>query len=272
MKHIIRLEEHELELRRQLISSTISKITQKPYVQTKMTNLVHKKIFSLDSIPDDQDYEKVHNDRNMPEVALILSSEKAQLYFAFDEQWSQSNTNIKISSSKKPRYQFEFDGLHIRFYLGKNNGAIQQFARYEWEPMRKKPPELWIDKDEPEYTYDGQGAAHPHFHLDALQIDFKEEGFFQVSFEVSENSEVLSNDLYNQDLFSAGWIQHIHIPLKALWEIPLNERTYINWKEADATSALPHQHQPQDIAELNNWFEWVINYTIHQFELNNYRT
>jgi hypothetical protein len=266
MTEILTILESELIARRVDLSTAVSRCTQKRNVLISLKTNGLSRFFDLMSIESDTDYESVFNERSTSEVALMISPAHTNLYLGFDEKWKQIVPHKKTREVQK----YEFDGLHIRFYLGTQTGAIRQFARYEWEPMRKKPSSMWSDEEVAEFTYDGKGAAHPHFHLDALQVDFKKKSFTPISSEPYVSTDSAQFNI-EEDLISAGWLQHLHIPLKALWELP-TQTHHSEWHASDASQALPHQHQPQSLTELNNWFEWVVNYTIHQFEINSSRS
>jgi hypothetical protein len=273
MVEILTILEHELLTRKNSLSITISRCANKSNIGLAINSNQYNRKLVLIGNHSDSDYENVLDERSNPEVAVIVSAGNSNLYLAFDEKWRQIEPpkGSKSARARASPPKFEFDGLHIRFYLGSRTGYIKQFARYEWEPLRKKPQAIWKDEDQAEYLYDGQGAAHPHFHIDALQIDFKKQSFSPISQGAHFGGDGNIDYSENDDLVGAGWLQHVHIPLRALWEVP-SIPPHATWHEADATKALPHQHQPKSIDELSNWFEWVINYTVHQFEANSSRT
>lgn len=182
-----------------------------------------------------------------PGVAAQLATapgDASQLYFAFAEQW------VYV------RRAYAFKSSNLKFIVSDTdpNSLPIQF-RLEWAG---RDPTAG-------FTFNGIGAAHPHWNFDANRSWIGQGGEVQVDLE--PQPQIVDLDLDDAEASvpiahsvqdGLNWFHKLHLPARANWNDALRQVHL----EAEG-----QQHDPASVVEIDNWVRSALRYLRHEFTL-----
>ena len=180
--------------------------------------------------------------RRVPVAPLVCLGHGLWVWLGYHEEWEGER-----SDHGTPKYSFKTVGLSIHFGF-RNNVLKPQIFRAEWAGWAR-----WGSRN---YSFQAGGAAHPHWHFDALD-SVAEEKSSQRATELirrlkangdSEIREFSPNlpDLDVRDFIGAQKLSRIHLASAAAW-----------WKSPPHGE---HMHGPASLGDIETWVLRSIEY------------
>lgn len=263
----------------------------------------HVSSIGLGEVKDSNDLMLADSGRAQEWAHSIECGESFLLYVAFHEDWRKVPKNasswerkvlypalkspdstIPTTARKGVGEGWIFNGAGLRFYIqpcdGGNKGGIYLWLRCDWEAYRfvKEMFEEQVRSEGKDadprcaLIFDGRTAAHPHFHFDSIHLNsaFRKRvraitgpGMNFESFSSPSSSafpELLRGVIDKRE----SHIPDMHLPIMAPWKKAMPTNAFSD-EIRTALSPLPHQNYPATTEEIENWFEWCLNYFSHQF-------
>lgn len=191
-------------------------------------------------------------------VLVIAAGSKGRLAFSFYEHWETSGSR-----------NFVFSQASLRFYWLYDDGGPQdiQIFRLEWVGMEKKIK--LPDEEEYVFVFQGEHAAHPHWHFDRLaryedraqllaDLHGNEE---EVAVNLDEISDVELERLTAPERsrpLDLRWFPKIHFPALAGWERGEPWDTHCEFR--------PHQSLPENSKQLESWVYSALCYIKYEVD------
>ena len=186
--------------------------------------------------------------RRVPVAPLVCLGHGLWVWLGYHEEWAGEGLDRGIL-----KYSFRSIGLSIHFGF-KNNVLKPQIFRAEWAG--------WARWGRREYSFQAGGAAHPHWHFDALESIVEEKSSQRATdlisrlkangeSAISEFSPKLS-DLDVRDLIGAQKVSRIHFASAAAW-----------WKSQPDGE---YVRGPETLGDIENWVRHSLDYIKRELE------
>lgn len=189
---------------------------------------------------------RIDNDLNVPEVALdIAAASQGCLACSFYEQWKPLGNRHVVFKQASLRF----------FWIYEDQGPQHvQVFRLEWVGAEKKPKSS--EEEEDSYTFQGEYAAHPHWHFDRFA---QYETRAQLLAELQGVDDVVTVDL---EEISEDQLERLTAPerpraLDLRWFPKIHFPALAGWNRGGAWDAgcdnVPHQCIPDSPQQIESW-------------------
>ena len=165
------------------------------------------------------------------------------VHLAYSERWAHGGRRVG----------FWYESSNMRFVIvsGQTHAELLNF-RLEWAAQCKDTSG--------QLTFPGRGAAHPHWHIDLHKVDSNEGRKDSTILDISLTDPVEDVDLRTripETPKPLHWFHKLHLPARATWH-----KTPCHMPHDVAG----HQHEPENVDEIDNWILSAIRYVRHEFE------
>jgi len=171
------------------------------------------------------------------ELPIPAKANARKYWVGLHEGWTQIS-----------KHKVRFNECSLRLYVSREaNQEPTHFLRLEW-----------IAPDAHSGIYQGRLAGHPHWHIDRSVLAGSR-SLLRPLEKLDERPELeefsaltVSNMPAEQQTADSFWVQNIHLPAQAGW--------MRKWIE----TSIPHQCEPDNCAELENWWSGSLRYFVHE--------
>ncbi|MUM78578.1 hypothetical protein GKC30_13120 [Pseudodesulfovibrio sp. F-1] len=155
-----------------------------------------------------------------------------------------------------------FDNYGFRFYYCPSTSKVGKVKEDIFQQIIRVECVSWNGSEAP-----GEGAAHPHFHIDQWPLKDTQQEHRMIEaelLEISKSSEEVHDfsDAFLErspvDEPNSNWLSRIHFPLQAKW--------FESRFQELAVPPSPHVTSPASIEELDNWIYSLLSYMKNEFE------